>query len=158
MSRLILGLTMALIVLPPAAFFAAARQVPDARPILVLGGLVTLLYVWTWLYARPSAFVITQEGLEIIWPLRRRMIRKSDIISAATIDRAVLRQEFGRLLRVGSGGLFGAFGLAWSSKGKHLGLYVSRHRDGFVVVRCRKTRSLLITPERPDAFLRALAL
>jgi hypothetical protein len=55
------------------------------------------------------------------------------------------------------GGLWGGFGLAWSSRGKHLALYVSRHADGFVLVRCERARSLLITPERPAEFVAAVA-
>ncbi len=93
----------------------------------------------------------------MVWPLRRRHIPKVNLAGASEVGREDLRKEFGVLLRVGAGGLWGGFGLACSSRGEHLSLYVSRHADGFVLVRARGKRSLLITPERPAAFVAALA-
>ena len=155
MSGLILAMTCALI-LVPIGFLAAPLFDPRLFPLALIGGVIALTYAFIWLYMRLSAFVVGPEGLDILWPLRRRRIPRAKMAGASEIGREALRQEFGLLLRVGAGGLWGGFGLAWSSRGEHLGLYVSRHADGFVLVRCRGTRSLLITPERPDAFVAAL--
>ena len=155
MSGLILGMTCALF-LVPIGFLAAPLRDPRLTPLALVGGAVALGYAFTWLYMRPTAFEVGPDGLDIVWPLRRRHVPRADILGAAEIRPAGLRAEFGTLLRVGVGGLWGGFGLAWSSRGRHLGLYVSRHADGFVLVRCRRSRSLLITPERPDAFVAAL--
>jgi hypothetical protein len=155
MSGLILGMTCVLF-LVPIGFLAAPLFDSGLSPQALVGGVIALSYAFIWLYMRPSAFVVGPEGLDIVWPLRRRRIPRAKLVGASEIGREALRQEFGLLLRVGAGGLWGGFGLAWSRRGQHLGLYVSRHADGFVLVRCRGTRSLLITPERPDAFVAAL--
>jgi hypothetical protein len=156
MSGLIRGMTGALL-LVPIGFLAAALLDPRLFPLAPVGGAIALSYIFIWLYMRPSAFVVATEGLDIVWPLRRRRIPWANLVGASEVARQDLRREFGLLLRVGAGGLWGGFGLAWSSRGEHLGLYVSRHADGFVLVRCRGTRSLLITPERPAAFAAALS-
>lgn len=156
MSGLMRGMTWALMVIP-IGFLAAPLLDRRFLPLGLLGGAVALGYAFTWLYMRPSAFVVGPEGLDIRWPLRRRHIPRASIGSASLVSHADLRREFGLLLRVGVGGLWGGFGLAWSSRGDHLGLYVSRHADGFVLVRGRGARSLLITPERPADFVAALA-
>jgi len=155
MSTLIAVMTWALFLLPVGLMVAGLRG-PGGSPLALVGGAIALLYAFIWLYMRPSAFVVGPEGLDILWPLRRRRIPRAKLLGASEIGPEALRQEFGLLLRVGAGGLWGGFGLAWSSRGEHLALYVSRHADGFVLVRCRGTRSLLITPERPDAFVAAL--
>jgi len=156
MSGLILGTTGALFLIP-IGFLAAPLLDPRLFPLALTGGAFALLHAFIWLYMRPRAFVVSPEGLDIVWPLRRRLIPRADLLGASEVGRDELRREFGLLLRVGVGGLWGGFGLAWSSRGEHLGLYVSRHADGFVLVRCRATRPLLITPERPAEFAAALA-
>jgi hypothetical protein len=156
MSGLIRGITYVLM-LVPIGFLAAPLLDPRLLPLGLVGGAIALTYASIWLYMRPSAFVVTPEGLDILWPLRRRRIPRANLLEASEVGRENLRREFGLLLRVGAGGLWGGFGLAWSSRGEHLALYVSRHADGFVLVRCRGTRSLLITPENPAAFVAALS-
>ena len=156
MSGLILGMTCVLLILP-VFFVAGAVLHPRVTPLVLVAGAMVLGYAFTWLYMRPTAFEVTPAGLDVAWPLRRRHIPRADILGASEVRPADLRAEFGTLLRVGVGGLWGGFGLAWSSRGTHLGLYISRHADGFVLVRCARSRSLLITPERPGAFVAALA-
>ena len=155
MSGLIAVLT-AFFLLLPLGVVALGEGTPAAPFTRVMAGLLVATNAFTWLYLRPSRFVVGAEGLEVIWLVRQRWINWADVSGASAIRPDQLRAEFGLLLRVGVGGLWGGFGLAWSSRGKHLGLYVSRHGDGFVLVRCRHTRSLLITPERPGEFVAAV--
>jgi hypothetical protein len=156
MSGLIRGMTCVLI-LVPISFLTAPFLDRRFFPLALLGAVIALSYAFIWLFMRPSAFVVTPDGLDIVWPLRRRRIPRANLAGANEVGREDLRREFGLLLRVGVGGLWGGFGLAWSSRGEHLGLYVSRHADGFVLVRARGPRSLLITPERPADFVAALS-
>ena len=155
MSAPIAVLTWALLLLPVGLGVAGLRG-PGGSPLALVGLVIAIGYAFTWLYMRPRAFVVGDDGLDVVWPLRRRHIPREDVAGASEVRPADLRGEFGVLLRVGVGGLWGGFGLAWSSRGKHLALYVSRHADGFVLVRCGRSRSLLITPERPAAFVAAL--
>lgn len=156
MSGLIAALT-AVVLLVPVFVAVTALRAPGATPGLLVVAVLAATYVFTWLYMRPRAFVIAEDGLDVIWPLRRRHHPWADVAGASVVRPADLRAEFGVLLRVGVGGLWGGFGLAWSSRGKHLGLYVSRHADGLVLVRCRQGRSLLITPEQPETFVATVA-
>jgi hypothetical protein len=147
-----LAVLTAIVLLLPVGIVAVGAATPGAPLAWAIAALLAATYAFTWFCMRPSRFVVDAEGLEVVWPLRRRFIPWSDVAGAATMRADELSAEFGLLLRVGVGGLWGGFGLAWSSRGKHLGLYVSRHADGFVLVRCGRTRSLLITPERPEEF------
>jgi hypothetical protein len=157
MSGLIAALTAALLFLP-VGIAAVGLRTPAAGPVPVaVAAALAATYAFTWLYMRPRAFEIAAEGLEVVWPLRRRRIPWDDVLGAGETRADALASEFGTLLRVGVGGLWGGFGLAWSSRGTHLGLYVSRHADGFVIVRCGRARSLLVTPERPGEFVAAVA-
>lgn len=155
MSRLVAALTAALLSVPAGIAAVGARTGGASLGFLVAGALVAS-YAFTWLYMRPTAFVVGEEGLDVAWPARRRRIAWDDVLGASETRPADLASEFGTLLRVGVGGLWGGFGLAWSSRGRHLALYVSRHADGLVLVRCRRARSLLITPERPAEFAAAV--
>jgi hypothetical protein len=156
MSGLMRGLTCFLM-LVPMALLAAPVLDPRLFPLRLMGGAFALGYAFIWLYMRPSAFVVGPEGLDIRWPLRRRRIPRANLLGASEVGPEDLSREFGLLLRVGVGGLWGGFGLAWSSRGEHLSLYVSRHADGLVLVRGQGVRSLLLTPERPADFAAALA-
>jgi len=159
MSPLLLWITLLLLAVPIAFLYAAinAPQPIGASSAVILFFLVSI-YASVWSIGRPAAFLVSSQGLEIIWPLRRRFISREHLSGAETIDLAALKQEFGIILRVGAGGLWGGFGLAWSSKGKHLSLYVSRHKDGFVLVRAGGgVRPLLLTPARPREFAAAAA-
>jgi hypothetical protein len=67
-----------------------------------------------------------------------------------------LRGELGFAARVGVGGLWGGFGWLWTSRRGLIDMYVSRG-DGLLMVERLAGRPLLITPEHPDEFSRALA-
>ncbi len=155
MSGLMTALTVVLLLLP-LGIAAAGRGSPAAPWSRAAACRMAAGYAFTWLVMRPTTFVVA-EALEVVWPVRRRRIPWDDVLGAAETPPDALPAEFGVLLRVGVGGLWGGFGLAWSTRGKHLGLYVSRHADGFVLVRCRRARSLLITPERPSEFVAAVS-
>jgi hypothetical protein len=156
MSGMIRVMTIGLFGIP-VLFWGMALTEPNRVLLGWVGTAAVLLYAFIWFWLRPTAFVVSDAGLEIVWPARRRTIAVSNLVGAETVSREKLREEYGFMMRVGAGGLWGGFGLAWSSTGNHLGLYVSRHADGFVLVRCKGTRSLLITPEEPERFVAALS-
>ncbi len=140
-----------------------------AVPVVFLGGAtlgtrllmppalpVVGIYVWVWLRFRPTRFVLRPDALEIVWPLKRRRIRRDAISSARLVDTAELRREAGWGMRVGAGGLWGGFGWLWTRRRGIVQMYVSR-TDGLVWMEVAGGRPWLITPENPDAFVRALA-
>jgi hypothetical protein len=153
MDFLIRVLTLALFVLPPL-FLAIA--VLGNRLLLLPTALLIAIYAWIALWFRPMLFVVGPREIEIVWPLRRHTIARDDIIAVRLTDKHVLRNEVGRAMRVGAGGLFGGFGWLWTEKRGVVRMYISR-TDGFVWIECRNGRPWLITPERPDAFVRALS-
>ena len=91
------------------------------------------------------------------WPLRRQEIPRGDIEAVRIIDRQTLRRETGWGMRVGAGGLFGAFGYLWTTRRGLVRMFVSR-TDRFVWIERTLERPWLITPEQPDAFVRALSI
>ena len=153
MSPSILVLTGVLLALPLAFLGLAALLTP-----LLLGPAVFILaiYAWIWLRYRPTAFVVHPGILEVTWPLRRREIPRDDISAVRVIDRQTLRREAGWGVRVGAGGLFGGFGYLWTTNRGLVRMYVSR-TDRFVWIERKSDRPWLITPDQPDAFVRAMA-
>src|SRR6185295_9361168 len=105
MSAAIVVLTMIVLAVPAIFLVVAAR----GREILATPGLLVIaLYMWIWLRFRPTEFVVGPQALEILWPLKRRVILHSDIASARMVDRRELRALIGWGMRVGAGGLWGA--------------------------------------------------
>jgi Bacterial PH domain len=156
MSGLIWALTVPLLALPLLFAVLGAQAPGPAGPALwAIVGLLVLLYLVVWLWARPSRFEVLPEGLVIVWPARRRRIPRADIAGARVLVAGQFRREFGLGARVGVGGLWGGFGWVWTSRRGLLDLYVSR-TDGCVLVERRSGRALLITPERPEEFIRTL--
>ena len=153
MSPSILVLTGVLLALPLAFLGLAALLTP-----LLLGPAVFILaiYAWIWLRYRPTAFVVHPRALEVTWPLRRREIPRDDISAVRVIDRQTLRREAGWGVRMGAGGLFGGFGYLWTTDRGLVRMYVSR-TDRFVWIERKSDRPWLITPDQPDAFVRAMA-
>ena len=153
MSPSLLVLTGVLLALPLALLGLAALLTP-----LLLGPAVFILaiYAWVWLRYRPTAFVVHPRALEVTWPLRRREIPRDDISAVRVIDRQTLRREAGWGVRVGAGGLFGGFGYLWTTNRGLVRMHVSR-TDRFVWIERKSDRPWLITPDQPDAFVRAMA-
>jgi len=151
MSAGILALTIGLGALPVALAIAAARQRLLALPALLVAG----IYLWIWLRFRPTRFEVGDEALVVAWPLKRRQLSRRGITGVRLLDRSALRAEVGWAARVGAGGLFGAFGWLWTSRRGIVQMYVSR-TDGLVWIERGGGRPWLVTPERPEAFARAL--
>ena len=59
-------------------------------------------------------------------------------------------------MRVGAGGLWGGFGWLWTQRYGMMRMYISR-TDGFVWIQNVSDWPWLITPETPEAFVRALS-
>ncbi len=120
------------------------------------GLLLVAIYAWVWLRFRPTLFVVRPGVLEVIWPLKRRQIRREEIADVRLIDKGELRQQVGWGMRVGAGGLWGGFGWLWTARRGIVQMYISR-TDGFVWIERVDERPWLITPEHPEAFIRSLS-
>ncbi len=92
----------------------------------------------------------------MIWPLKRRQLRREDISDVRLIGKRDLRREIGWGMRVGAGGLWGGFGWLWTRRRGIVQMYISC-TDRFVWIERSCKRPWLITPEQPEAFVRALA-
>lgn len=153
MSRGIRILTWLLMLIPAGMLWATFAVMPQFfAPFLI----VCLIYAWVWLRFRPTAFVIHQDSLEVIWPWKRRRIARAGIREARLMTVAELQREIGWGLRIGAGGMWGGFGWLWTRKRGIVQMYVSR-TDGFVWIERGDERPWLITPERPQDFVQALA-
>lgn len=154
MSPPVLALTVVLLPLPLVFLVLAALW---TRLLLGPAIFILAIYAWIWLLSRPTAFVVHPRILEVTWPLKRQEIPRDDIRAVRVIDRQALRRETGRGMRVGAGGRFGAFGYLWTTNRGLVRMLVSR-TDHFVWIERRSERPWLITPDQPDAFVRALAI
>jgi Bacterial PH domain len=152
MSGFIRTLSAALYLLPVG--FVVSSLLWGAPPLGV-GLLLSALYVWVWLWMRPSGFVVRPDAIEVNWPLRRRRILRAGIDEVRLIERAALLEITGKCMRVGVGGLWGGFGWLWTQHRGVVQMYVSRS-DGLVWIERGAERPWLITPESPEAFVRAL--
>jgi hypothetical protein len=153
MSPEILVLTVVLLPLP--LFFVALAFFYTTPLLLAPALFILVIYAWIWLLSRPTGFVVHPRYLEVTWPLKRRQIPRDDIQAVRLIDRQTLRREAGWGMRVGAGGLFGGFGYLWTTR-RTGRMFVSR-TDHFVWIERRSERPWLITPDQPDAFVRALS-
>lgn len=153
MSPLVLVLTLGLLALP---FVFLAHAALDKSPLLIPGLLLVALYAWVWLRFRPSCFVVRPGAIDVIWPLKHRQIPRDDISNIRVIHKAEFRREAGWGVRVGVGGLWGGFGWLWTQRRGIVQMYVSR-TDGLVWIERVSDRPWLITPEEPEAFVRALS-
>lgn len=126
-----------------------------ATGLAVVAVIVALLYGWAWAWMRPRSFELGEEALIISWPMRSRRIARRDIQGARTIEPKDFRREHGFAARIGVGGLWGGFGLLWT-RARTFDMYISR-TDGLVIVELNDARPLLLTPERPEEFVRVAA-
>src|SRR5262249_13219822 len=79
------------------------------------------------------------------------------IRGATVLAKGDTRRELGFGMRIGAGGLWGGFRWLWTTRRGLLDLYVSRETDVVLVeLDPRAGRSLLLTPERPEAFVAPL--
>lgn len=152
MSTGIRVLTVLLLLLP-AVMLVGVMLV--SRALLGPLVLVCLTYPWVWLRFRPTAFVITPRTVEVVWPLKRRQISRAGIRNVRLIDGHAFRREVGWAVRVGAGGLWGGFGWLWTGRRGIVQMYVSR-TSGLVWIERGSERTWLITPERPEEFVRQL--
>jgi hypothetical protein len=153
MSRLILILTLGLLALPCVFLVSAVL----GRLLSVVPALfIVAIYAWVWLRFRPTLFVVRPDMLEVVWPLKRRQIPREGISDVRLIDQRELKRQAGWCMRVGAGGLWGGFGWLWTRRRGIVQMYISR-ADGLVWIERISGRPWLITPERPEAFVRALS-
>src|SRR5262249_14127550 len=115
MSRGIRALTIALLALP--LLFAALAVLRPVR-VVMLGAALCMrgLFAAVWLLGRPPAFDLTDEGLRIRFPLRTRLVPAREIASVRALAVRTFRDEFGLAMRIGVGGLWGAFGWLWTKE------------------------------------------
>jgi hypothetical protein len=144
-----------LLLLVPVGFFAGGLVAPPngRGAMLVVGALVVLLYPLVWLCFRPTRFEVDGAVLRIVWPIRTRTIARPDVVGARIVDASELQQK-GMGVRIGVGGLFGAFGLL-RTRTATFSMWISR-TDGLVLVTLRDARPLLVTPADPERFVAAL--
>jgi hypothetical protein len=149
----ILWITTLLLMLPLALLVGAIF----VGYILTLSALILIaIYAWVWLRFRPRRFVVDERSFEVIWPMKRRAISRSDISSARLIDRDTMQKEIGSSLRIGAGGLWGGFGWLWTQRRGIVQMYVSR-TDYFIWIERASGRPWIVTIDQPENFIRALS-
>lgn len=154
MSPVIAALTVALLLLAPA--FPVIGVVVGAPSLGLVGGLLGVLYVATWLVARPAGFALQPTALWLVFPLWRHPIGWEGVVGAQRVpDARALREALGVPFRVGVGGLWGVFGWVWTTRRGWVVTLTSR-ADGGVLVEREGAAPLLLSPDDPQAFVEAV--
>jgi hypothetical protein len=138
----------------PVAFLWAAGQGAQSHLLQAIALLLLALYAAVWMWCRPARFDVSVQGIELVFPGRRRRIAAASIEAAEVVTGRGFRDRFGHAMRVGVGGLWGGFGWLWTSKG-WVEFYVSGS-DRFVLVRRHGHMPLLISPQDPEAMAAAV--
>ena len=126
----------------------SAAMSPDAWVGIPVVAFIVLIVAGVYVFARPTAFVITATQLLILFPGRKREIPLADITGVELLDKDALK---GTIRLFGAGGLWGGFGLMWSRRIGTFDAYVSTW-DGLVRLDRRAARPLIITPADAQAF------
>jgi hypothetical protein len=153
MSPGVLVLTIVLLVVPVAFLVAILTGQKEMEAPFIISCAV---YGWVWLGFRPSTFILNPHELEVVWPLKRRRVPRQSILTVRQLDAKTLKAEIGWGVRVGAGGLWGGFGWLWTRNRGIVQMYISR-TDHFVWIERGDERPWLITPERPDEFIREIS-
>lgn len=155
--------TLGLLALPVLFVLSAGF---GRAPIIVVPTIFLMaIYAWVWLRFRPTQFVVHQDVVEVIWPLKRRQISRDSISDVRIVNLRAdvlianlrdLRPQLGWKMRVGCGGLWGGFGWLWTQRRGIVQMYISRFND-LVWIERTAGRPWLISPERPQEFVQALS-
>ena len=138
----------------PLVFLGLAAVPSPVRPWMGATSLALLaLYAGVWLIARPDAYLLDAEALVLRFPLWSRRIPRTELTGLTRYPGTAFRDEVGWGMRVGAGGLFGAFGWLVTGEGT-FEMYVSRVSD-LVVVHRDGGRDLLLSPGDLDGFAAA---
>lgn len=156
MSRAIAIMTCVLWLLPAVFVVIAlgAKQAIASWFMLIVAVFIVCLYLWIWIRFRPTKFEIGSAGIDVVWPAKRRTVPFAGITSARIATAKDFKELIGFGMRVGAGGMWGAFGWLWTTKRGIVQMYISR-LDKMVWIE-RADRPWLISPENPEAFLASL--
>jgi hypothetical protein len=154
MSPVFRWFTTVLLLLPIG--LAVAGMTARLPALAIPAVLLAMTYAVVWLAARPTRFELAPGAIEVVFPLWRRTIPAGDGLTARALDFYQIRQEFGLPLRIGVGGLWGAFGWFWTARRGLIEVYMSR-MDDLVLVERRQGRPLLLTPEDPAGMIQGIA-
>lgn len=125
--------------------------------ILIIPGFIFLaLIAGVWFVFRPKAFVIRSDSIEICFPVRSIYLSRSTITNVRAMDRKSFLAEAGWGIRIGVGGLWGAFGWLWTLKRGMVRMYISRI-DRFVWIEFSDRQPLIVSPDRTEEFIRSLS-
>ncbi len=150
MAGLILWLTVLVLPLPLVMLWLGSM----AGGAMIIAAFVAAVYLFIWLYMRPTWFNVSADGLEIEWPMRRANFPASDIERVEEFTFRAFREQFGWGMRIGAGGLWGGFGLL-KTRSVTFRFYISR-LDRFVVIWRNSDRPLMLTPADPTGFVQTL--
>lgn len=156
MSPLYVLLTGLLLSIPVIWAILGVLQPPFRLTALALVSAALALVAFIALALRPRHLAVDEAGIALVFPLRELRIARADVRRVQRLDRSALRRALGFSLRVGLAGLFGSFGLMWSTRLGWISLYTTS-LDDWVLIERKAARPVLISPADPAALLEALS-
>lgn len=126
---------------------------PASPWMLAAAAVMPLMLLATWLFV-PLGYEVTQDALLVRRPIGAVRVARRDIVS---VERPAAR-AFGLGIRLcGSGGLYGVFGLFWSSSLGRFWIWGTRP-DHLVLLRVRGGLPVIVTPDDDEGLARELGL
>ena len=124
---------------------ASQKEIKIIVPVVIVS-----IYVFTFFFA-PKAYIVTSDALCVVRRINKKEIYKQQIKSARVLNANELQ---GTIRVFGVGGLFGYFGKFHQSNFGSLTLYATR-RDRCVLL-MTDDKKIIVTPDEPDEFIKAL--
>lgn len=120
----------------------------NPSPVNVFPFGLILILVITYGFS-PKAYALEDRQLIICRPFQNKLYATEGILTVSLVDKKELKKS----IRVfGVGGLFGYFGLFRNSRYGTMIWYATR-RDQFVVIERANGRTIVLTPDDPNAFV-----
>jgi hypothetical protein len=141
----------------PVVFLGIGYATPVVRlPMYGSAAFVLVLTAGTWLAGRPTRFEVSDDGLELVWPVWSRTVTRASITRARVVTKREVDEVMGGAVRVGVGGLFGVFGLLRTAKLGWVSCYITTI-EPLVLIERSEGRSLLISPSQPEELVKLLS-
>lgn len=123
---------------------------PDNGQDIMKVAAIPLIFGFVIVYLlRPNNYSVSSDKLLIHRMIKDVEVDRNNIQSVQEIDESQVENS---LRTFGVGGCFGSFGKFWNGKLGNMTWYVTR-KNNFVLVQTKDKKKIILTPDKPEAFV-----